>query len=137
MSQENKAIVRRYFEEFHNRREHYILEEIMAPGFLERTERATEMMLVAFPNYSISVEYQIAEKDEVATVWIGSGTHHGGWESPAGKIAPTGREVTWTGITILRVSKGKISDVMASNWDHLGILQQLGVVGVTEPRTGA
>ena len=94
-------------------------------------------MLTAFPNYSLTVEYQIAQEDKVATVWTGSGTYHGGWESPAGKIAPTGREVTWTGTTTLCLSEGKISDIMTSNWDRLGILEQLGAVGVTEPRTGA
>ena len=31
MSEENKAVVRRYFEEFHNSREYGILEEIMVP----------------------------------------------------------------------------------------------------------
>jgi hypothetical protein len=43
----------------------------------------------------------------------------------------------WTGTTTLRLSEGQISDVIASSWDHLGILQQLGAVEVTEPRTGA
>jgi hypothetical protein len=45
--------------------------------------------------------------------------------------------VTWTGTTILRLSEGKISEVIASSWDHLGILQQLETVDVTKPRTGA
>jgi predicted ester cyclase len=95
------------------------------------------MLLTAFPDYQLTIEDQIAEEDKVATVWTGRGTHQGEWESPAGSIAPTGREVRWTGTTTLRLSEGKISDVIASSWDHLGILQQLGAVAVTEPRTGA
>jgi predicted ester cyclase len=136
-TEENKAVVRRYFEEFHNSREDGILEEIMVPDLLEPTRQVTVMLLTAFPDYRLTIEDQIAEEDKVATVWTGRGTHHGEWESPAGTIAPTGREVTWLGTTTLRLSEGKISDVIASSWDHLGILQQLGAVAVTQPRTGA
>ena len=136
-TQENKVIVRRYFEEFHTSREHSILEEIMVSDLLEPTRGVTHMLLTAFPDYQLTIEDQIAEEDKVATVWTGSGTHQGEWESPAGSIAPTGREVTWMGTTTLRLSEGKISDVIASSWDHLGILQQLGAIAVAEPRTGA
>jgi predicted ester cyclase len=137
MSQMNKAVVRRYFEEFHDNREHAILEEIMAPDLLEGTRQVTHMLLTAFPDYRLTIEEQIAEGDKVATVWTGTGNHQGQWESPAGSIPPTGRHVRWTGTTTLRLSESKISDVIASSWDHLGILQQLGAVEVTEPRTGA
>ncbi len=136
-TEENKVVVRRYFEAFHSSREHSILEEIMVPDLLEPTMGVTHILLTAFPDYQLTIEEQIAEEDKVATVWTGSGTHQGEWESPAGTIAPTGREVRWMGTTTLRLSEGKISDVIASSWDHLGILQQLGAVAVTEPRTGA
>lgn len=42
-AEENKAVVRRYFEEFHDRREHGILEEIVAPDLLEPTRRAPSL----------------------------------------------------------------------------------------------
>src|ERR671921_3006209 len=135
--EENKAVVGRYFQEFHDRREHAILEEIMIPDLLEGTRQVTEMLLTAFPDYRITIEEQIAQGDKVATVWSGSGTHEGEWASPAGTIAPTGERVRWTGTTTLRLSEGQISGVIASSWDHLGILQQLGAVNVTKPRTGA
>jgi predicted ester cyclase len=136
-AEENKAVVSRYFREFHDGREHSILEEIMTPDLLEGTRHVTELLLIAFPDYRITIEEQIAEGDKVATVWTGSGTHEGRWESPAGTIAPTGKRVRWTGTTTLRLSGGRISEVIATSWDHLGILQQLGAVDVTEPRTGA
>jgi predicted ester cyclase len=136
-AEENKSLVRRYFEEYHDGREHAILEEIMTPDLLEGTRQVTQMLLTAFPDYGLTIEEQVVEADKVATVWTGSGTHEGEWESPAGTIAPTGRKVRWTGTTTLRLSEGQISEVIASSWDHLGILQQLGAVPVTEPRTGA
>jgi predicted ester cyclase len=109
----------------------------MVSELLEPTRQVTRMVHTAFPDYRLTIEEQIAEEDKVATVWIGSGTHQGEWESPAGSIAPTGREVRWLGTTTLRLSEGLISEVIATSWDHLGILQQLGAVEVTEPRTGA
>ena len=72
--EQNKAVVSRYFEEFHDRREHAILEEIMSPDLLEGTMHATELLISAFPDYRITIEEQIAEGDKVATVWTGSGT---------------------------------------------------------------
>src|SRR5215217_8904513 len=134
-AEENKAVVSRYFKEFHDGREHSILEEIMTPNLLEGTRHVTEMLLIAFPDYRLTIEEQIAEEDKVATVWSGMGTHQGEWESPAGAIAPTGRQVRWTGTTTLRLWEGQISEVIASSWDHLGILQKLGARGVTEART--
>jgi len=136
-AEENKAVVIQYFQEFHDGRKHAILEEIMTPDLLEGIRHVTHLLLTAFPDYRLTIEEQIAEGDKVATVWTGTGTHQREWESPAGTIAPTGRQVRWTGTTTLRLSEGQISDVIASSWDHLGILQQLGAVEVTEPRTGA
>jgi predicted ester cyclase len=42
-------------------------------------------------------------------------------------IPATGKEVTVSGITISRVKNGKVVEEW-SNWDTLGMLQQLGVV---------
>ena len=136
-AEENKAVVRRYFEEFHNRRVGEILEQIMAPDLLEPTRHATDRLRTAFPDYQLTVDDQVAEGDTVATVWTGRGTHHGEWVSPIGPIAPTGTAVTWTGTTTLRLADGKIADVVGTNWDHLGILQQVGALPAAAPRSGA
>jgi predicted ester cyclase len=98
-AEENKAVMRRCFEEFHTQRQDDILEEIIAPELLESTRRATDTLLTAFPDYRITMEEQVAEEDKVATVWSGSGTHQGGWQSPAGTAAPTGNEVRWSATT--------------------------------------
>jgi predicted ester cyclase len=43
-------------------------------------------------------------------------------------VEPTNRALTWTGITIDRISaEGKIVESWA-NWDMMGMMQQLGVV---------
>jgi predicted ester cyclase len=135
--EENKAVVRRYFDEFHNERMYDILPEIMAEELVEPTRAATERVLTAFPDYHFTIDEQVAEGDKVATVWTGRGTHMGEWASPMGSIPATAKEITWTGTTTLRVTEGKISDVIGSNHDHLGILQQMGVVTAPAPRPGA
>jgi predicted ester cyclase len=135
--EENRGIVRRYFEEFHNGRATTILEEIMASDLVEPTREATTRLRTAFPDYRLTIDEQVAEGDTVATLWTGRGTHRGEWASPMGPVAPTGTPVTWTGTTTLRVVEGKIADVLGTNWDHLGILQQLGAITVTAPRSGA
>ena len=134
---QNKAVVRRYLEEFHNTRADHILEEIMAPALLEPTRGMTNALLTAFPDYGITIEAQVAEGDLVATVWTARGTHHGDWAAPIGPVPATGRSVSWTATTTLRIADGKIADVVGTNWDHLGILQQIGAAPAVAPRSGA
>ncbi len=134
---ENKALVRRYFEEFHNRRHLDLGEHILGPELLEPTVGVAAMLRTAFPDYQLTIDDQIAEADKVATVWTGSGTHHGEWASPIGPVSPTGKAATWTGTTTLRIAEGKIAEVVGTNWDHLGILQQLGALPAAAPRSGA
>ena len=136
-TEENKAVVRRYFEEFHDQRAHGVLDQIMAPDLAGPTRRMTAALAAAFPDYQLKVDAQVAEGDLVATVWTGRGTHRGEWASPVGPITATGAAVTWTGTTTLRVAGGKIVEVVGTNWDHLGLLQQLGAAPAAAPRPGA
>ena len=134
---ENKALVRQYFEAFHNERQLDLGEQILGSELLEPTLGVAAMLRTAFPDYRITIDDQLAEADTVATVWTATGTHNGEWASPIGPVPPTGKAATWTGTTTLRIAEGKIADVLGSNWDHLGILQQLGALPATAPRSGA
>ena len=42
-------------------------------------------------------------------------------------LAPTGKQATVTGITIDRIRAGRIVETW-TNWDTLGLLQQLGAI---------
>jgi predicted ester cyclase len=134
---ENKDLVRQYFEVFHNQRQLDIGERILGSELLTPTLGMAAMMRTAFPDYQITIDDQLAEADNVATVWTASGTHQGEWASPIGSVPATGKAVTWTGTTTLRIAEGKITEVIGTNWDHLGILQQLGALPATDPRSGA
>jgi len=69
------------------------------------------------------VEDIIAEGDKVVVRWRGHGTHDGALMG----AAPTGKEVTVTGINIYRIADGKIVEQWRA-WDALGMFQQLGLV---------
>jgi len=75
----------------------------------------------AVPDYSVTIEDQLAENDKVVTRWTARGTHKGKFQG----IAPTGRQVSVTGMTISRFVDGKI----AESWielDTLSLMRQLG-----------
>ena len=73
----------------------------------------------AFPD---SIDIQLAEGEMVATRATSRGTHRGVFMG----IEPTNKELSWTGITIDRISEGKIVESW-TNWDVMGMMQ-LGVV---------
>ena len=77
----------------------------------------------AFPDIELTVQHEIAEGDLVVHHWTMTGTHKGAFQG----LPPTGKSLTWTGITIVRIADGKIVERWA-NVDVLAILQQLGVV---------
>ena len=77
----------------------------------------------AFTNAHISIEDQVAEGDRVVTRWTSSGTHQGELMG----VAPTGNQVRITGITINRVSGGKIVESW-TNYDALGMMQEIGAI---------
>ena len=79
--------------------------------------------LAGFPDARITVDQQLAEGEFVATRWTGRGTHEGELMG----IAATGKQVTVTGITLSRLAGEKVVEEW-TNWDTLGMLQQLGVV---------
>src|SRR5436190_2066921 len=71
----------------------------------------------------ITVDEQIAEGDKVASRWTGRGTHDGDLMG----VAPTGKQVTVSGLTFSRLANGKVVEEY-TNWDTFGMMQQLGVV---------
>ena len=135
--EESRATARRYFEEFQQQRRDEVLEQIIAPHLLESTRQATQRVRSAFPDLQFTIRDQVAEEAQVATVWEARGTHQGEWSSPIGPVAPTGKTITWTATTTLRVDDGKIVEVLGTHWDHLGILQQMGAVSAAQARSGA
>jgi steroid delta-isomerase-like uncharacterized protein len=81
----------------------------------------------AFPDFRDSIDIQLAEADMVATRFTSMGTHRGAFMG----LEPTNRELSRTGISIDRISEGKIVESWA-NWDMMGMMQQLDAVSAPE-----
>jgi steroid delta-isomerase-like uncharacterized protein len=135
VSEENKALIRRFVEEAFNEGNLDVADEVYASGFVSHepagpVERGPEYVKQfvgtyrsAFPDGHTTVEDVIAEGDEVAYRWRFRGTHRGELMG----IAPTGKVVAITGITVDRISGGRIEEEW-NNFDQLGVLRQLGAV---------
>ena len=131
-AEENKSLLQRYFEEMNKGNESY-LDEYFAADYIyhgpggeldvEDFKAMHSMFLSAFPDAIASVEDIIAVGDKVATRWKISGTHRGELQG----IAPTGKEVTITGIIITRVEGGKVVEEWEA-FNQLSLMQQLGAI---------
>ena len=132
----NKEIVRRLIDGVWRDRNLALVDELVAQDYVghdptqpapiqgrEGFKQFVGMYQSAFQDAAITIDDQVAEGDNVVTRWTGRGTHTGELMG----IAPTGKEVTVSGITISRLAGGKI----AEEWelmDALGMLVQLGAV---------
>src|SRR5438093_1825109 len=134
-SEQNKAIVRRLLEEpwkgdmrvvdeLVDRK--YVGYDPSLPEPLRGPEGFKENISTyraAYSDARITVDDQIAEGDKVVTRWTGRGKHDGDLMG----VAPTGKQVTVSGLTFSRLANGKVVEEY-TNWDTLGMMQQLGVV---------
>ena len=136
MPTDNKAIVRRLYEEVWNKRRLDVVEELISPSHAlndpivsgsqtgpELYKRRVVEFTASFPDLRFTIEDMIAEKGKVVVCWTISGTHKGEFMD----IPATGKKVSVEGITIHHIANGKILDSYA-RWDALGLLRQLGDV---------
>ena len=133
---ENRAIVRRLYEEVWNEGKLVAADEIFAPDYVghdpffapepgpEGAKRLVRAFRAAFPEAQISIEQQVAEGDRVATLWTVRGARADGFPD----VVPTGAREEIAGTSIHRVSAGKIAEGWDS-WDTLGLTEQLGLIG--------
>ena len=140
--EENKAIVRRFFEEVFNRWELAAVDELLARDYVqhgpvrpaplgrEDLKQTYPLFRAAFPDLRFTIEDLVCEGDRVAARYAFGGTHRGVFQG----IAPTGRRVAGTGITIFRLADGRIAEAWAQ-WDRLGLLHQVGAVSTPESAT--
>jgi steroid delta-isomerase-like uncharacterized protein len=134
MSEKNKAIARRYVEEFWNENRPELLEALAAPDGvvhsgagghvgIEGWKQGTEMLRNAFAGFHITLEDEMADGDKVIHRWILSGTHQGDFAG----VPATGKKVSWPVIAIFRLSGDRIAE-MWTQGDTLGLMQQLGAI---------
>ena len=145
--EDNKATVRRFFEEVHNQGNVAAVDELLAPSILLHFDAPSDVPVPAemqlslegikqvvsefrstFPDLHYTVDLQVAEGDLVVSRVTVHGTHTGEYRGLTFKgMPPTGKQVTWTETHIYRLAAGKIVEYW-SNEDDVGRLQQVGAL---------
>lgn len=99
MSEENKALIRRYFEEVWNKGNLAFVDENMASSYVNHDpalagfpqiqgfKQRVTMIRTAFPDFHFTIDDMVAEGDKVVTRWTARGTNRGAFMG----IPPTGR----------------------------------------------
>ncbi len=131
-----KDVARRLAEEVFSRGDMRTFDEIFAesyrnhnmpvpdiPGTKEGFRRLVQATRHAFPDVKVRIENLIEEGDLVVFNDSVEATSRGDFLG----VPPTGQQLRWTEIHMLRVASGKIVEHWA-NFDQLGILKQLGAV---------
>jgi len=129
---ENMAMIEAYVAAA-NKGDASYLDEYLAPDYVYHGPEGDldangfkafhNMVLSAFPGLVFGIDDMIAAGDKVVTRWTLHGVHRGEFQG----IAPTGKEVTVTGIIITRFENGRAVE----EWEEanlLGMMRQLGVI---------
>lgn len=133
---QNKTLVRRFFDEVCNQRKLSVADELFATNHVHHDPQIPETgpgpegmrqlistYQTAFPDAHWGVDETIAtENDIVVTRWTATGTQ----KLELQGIPPTGKFVRVQGIWIHRIADNRIVESW-NVWDTLGMLQQLGV----------
>ena len=134
MSEQNEALVMRFFDEFCNGRQAEVADEVIAERFVSHGPQAPpangpDELVERVRLYQEALEGHwtvnelIGAGDRVVARWTGSGTHVGDLMG----IAPTGRQISVDAISVFRIAGGRIAEEWTV-WDALGLLQQIGAV---------
>jgi steroid delta-isomerase-like uncharacterized protein len=136
MSEQNKALIRKWVEEGWNKGNFAVVDEVYAPNVVQHDPGSpfpvnnTEAMKMyagmfksAFPDLTFTIEDLVAEGDKVVWRFNSRGTHTGA----LGPLPPTGKTGVVTGMVLFRFASGKAAEVWV-NVDMLGLFQQIGII---------
>jgi steroid delta-isomerase-like uncharacterized protein len=136
MAKEKTGVMRRVFEEVWNRGKLDVIGETHAKDFVwhgpptqgehrgpQAYRQFVAAVLDAFPDSHFEIEDEILSGDREVIRWAEIGTHKKVWWG----VDATGRKVTNSGISIVRVSGGKIAEEWV-RFDVLDVMQQLDAI---------
>ncbi len=130
MSEQNKDLIRRFYEELVNGRKIELADEMIIEDFDDHAARGTGLenfktlyavMLRIFPDIHAKIEDLIAENDKVAARVEFTATQAGSFRG----FPPTNQKVAFSGMDIFRLKDGKIAERWVQR-DFLGLLEKLG-----------
>lgn len=135
MSEENKTLIRRAWDEIFNQKNLRAVDEYFAedaiigfapPGIRPDREGFKQIIgpyLTAFPDLRVVLEDQVAEDGTVASRFKVSGTHKGEFAG----LAPSGKQIDYDGLNFIKVRDGKIVEVWGAS-DQLRLMRQIGAI---------
>jgi steroid delta-isomerase-like uncharacterized protein len=134
---ENKALVHRFFDGIWNQSNYDLIDQYIAPDFVQHVpgqesgregfRNTVTQAHSAFEEMQVVIDDEIATRDKVVHRWRWNCTHTGVFAG----IPPTGKKVSFTGMTIVRLAGEQIVEHWAS-MDTRGLLQQLGAIPALE-----
>jgi predicted ester cyclase len=135
--EENKAVVRRYWNEVWNQGRLELIDELFGSDAMVQGQRQfVSKTLAAFSDSHVTLEDEVAEGGRVVVRYEWRARHTGVYDLALGGIPmslpPTGKDVWDRGIAIFQVVDGRIVGNWAE-WTHLQLAQQLGAIPTPEP----
>jgi steroid delta-isomerase-like uncharacterized protein len=129
--EENKTLVRRWYEEVLNGQNLPIADEIVAADLVLNGQpigragitQAAAWVRSIFPDLHVTVEDVVAEGDRVVTRFSARATHRGAFMG----IPPTGKTATLRGVHVDQIRDGRI----AERWETVDLLALLRDLGAT------
>ena len=136
--EQNNAIAEKFFDSVWNKGDFSVLDTLIAPDAVDhstvggkvKSEKGSasfraivSMFRHSMQDIRLTIEQEVYADDKVVHRWSLKGTDTGGLMG----MPPSGKVLTFTGTTIVRMRDGMIVERWA-NVDELGLLQQLGVV---------
>lgn len=94
-----------------------------SPLTVDGWKHFTSLFQAAFPDLRYVIEETVAEGDEVGELLRFEGTHRGEFQG----IQPTGKRVSFSGMSIMRMEDGRIAELWGQ-FDAMTMLQQLGAL---------
>lgn len=145
MSEKNKKIAARIFEEMWNGRKPELAKELFTPDAvlhdpnvaapqkgIEAHAAFLQGFLKAIPDLRFTIEQQVAEGDTVVTRLRGAGTHEGELVG----LPATHRKGSAAVVVIHRMRDGKVADSWVY-WDALGFMRTVGALPAMMPAHAA
>jgi steroid delta-isomerase-like uncharacterized protein len=133
LSDQNKTFYRRFIKQVFNEGRLDLVDGLLSPSYVfhdappgtppgpEGIKQIVSTFRAAFPDLEITVDDLVAEGDKVSARTTMRGTHRGVFLGFPG----TGKAVTMTGLTMVRIVDGSLVESWVKN-DVMGLMRQLG-----------
>ena len=127
---DNKTLVRNYIERVWDQHDYTAIDENIRSDYIQHSRNVPpgrdgvkaffKVIEGAFSDVKFTIEDMIAEGDKVVWRWTIQGRHTGIFQV----LRPTGKDFSFSGVSILRLEDGKFAELWVEQ-DMMGVLGQL------------